>query len=146
MKVWLISIFICANSAFCSEAKTILTCDQLIDSNVNSKAKNTMLSAGSVKILKDSNQYNTAYDIDLLKFKERGSILSLNTGCGEKLEFAGPCEETDEAILMEKSFNDEKNTVIKGIFNKKNLQLEIIHETGHETNKIVISDVILGCH
>jgi hypothetical protein len=147
MKKWLLAVLICSNGAFASELNTYVTCDCLIDSNVNSKAKNTMLSAGSLKILKGESEYKITYEIDQLKFKNTGSILSLNTGCGEKLEFAGACVETEELVQMEKSFNDDNNTVVKGIYNKQNSQLEVIHQIGISADdKKIISDVILSCH
>jgi hypothetical protein len=147
MHKWLLAVLICSNGAFASELNTFVSCDRLIDSNVNSKAQNTMLSAGSIKILKGEAEYKISYEIDQLKFKNTGSILSLNTGCGEKLEFAGPCEETDDLVQMEKSFNDDNNTVVKGIYNKQTSQLEVIHQIGTSSDdKKIISDVILSCH
>jgi hypothetical protein len=135
-----------SNLVYGNELKVFSTCDHILNSNINVRAKNTLLSAGVVKILKSDNEYTISYEIDQMKFKNKGSILSLNTGCGEKQDFSDPCLENDESIRMAKNFNDETNSVVKGYFNKITSELEIVHEIGTDDHKTILSDVLFSCH
>jgi hypothetical protein len=133
-------LFILAGQSFAE-----VSCNQLIESNINQKAQNTLVGIGDVSIQKEADGYQVIYQIDGLRFKTTGSSMSLNTGCKARDEYMNECVEDETSLTLLKNFNDENQNSVSGVYRKDRKELRITHVKDDNGNRVIVSDVLLGC-
>ena len=127
---------------------TLLICDQMINSNVNNSARDTLLSAGDVTIDKyEDGTILVNSDYEQFRFAGHGSIMALSTGCSSNATTLKKCVENDKELLMAQEFRGADGELRRGRLNKKNLTLQVVRKKRSSMSFFykTMTNVILQC-
>ena len=125
--------------------QVVAVCGKVINQNVGGNAKDTLVSAGEVKLVRNAAGYYINYDYSQLKFAGHGSILALDSGCTftEGHTTLAKCQETAGGLKLGQRFSPN-NMRISAFFDKAALTLRVTHTEGGLFRKI-LSDAVLQC-
>ncbi|MCH2533127.1 MAG: hypothetical protein MK008_01645 [Bdellovibrionales bacterium] len=130
------------------QKQTVAICDEVISSNVDNAATDTILSA-KVKLTMSERGYQVEHSpFGYVKFEGHGNTMALKTGCvfhPYKSIISDVCKEDESVLRMRYQYNGGDEPISTGTYYKDSKVLRLTYEERGVFFYETTSDVLIQC-
>ena len=137
-----------ADKTLNTQKQTVAVCDEVIISNVDNAAKDTILSA-NVRLVKSERGYTVEHNpFGYVKFEGHGNTMALKTGCvfdPNDSIISDVCKEDESKLTMQYHYNGGDEPIATGTYYKDSRVLRLTYEERGFLFYETTSDVLIQC-